>query len=35
MADPKYIQAITTNPDLETLLLLQEGAGISVTLKKR
>lgn len=35
MADPKYIQAITTNPDLETLLLLQEGAGISVTMKKR
>ena len=34
-ADPKYVKAITTNPDLETLLLLKEGAGVSVTLKKR
>ena len=34
-ADPKYIEAITTNPDLETLLLHQQGAGVSVTLKKR
>ena len=34
-ADPDYVKAITTNPDLETLLLLKEGAGVSVTLKKR
>ncbi|MEW6355350.1 MAG: O-methyltransferase [Planctomycetota bacterium] len=30
-----YLNAITTNPDLETLFLLREGAGVSVTLKKR
>jgi len=35
MADQKYIKAITTNPDLETLLLHKEGGGVSVTLKKR
>ncbi|MHB8955057.1 MAG: O-methyltransferase [Pirellulaceae bacterium] len=34
-ADPKYVQAITTNPDLETLILLREGTGVGVTLKKR
>jgi len=34
-ADPDYIKAITTNPDLETLLLLKERAGVGVTLKKR
>ena len=34
-ADPDYVKAITTNPDFETLLLLKEGAGVSVTLKKR
>jgi predicted O-methyltransferase YrrM len=33
-ADPRYIEAITTNPDLETLLLLKDGAGVGVTLKK-
>jgi caffeoyl-CoA O-methyltransferase len=33
--DPKYIEAITTNPDLETIFLLMEGAGMGVTLKKR
>jgi predicted O-methyltransferase YrrM len=33
--DPRYIQAITTNPDLDTSFLLMEGAGIGVTLKKR
>jgi len=32
MADPRYIKAITTNPDLETLLLHGQ---VSVTLKKR
>lgn len=34
MADPRYIEAITTNPDLETLYY-SEGGGVSVTLKKR
>jgi len=33
MADPKFIEAITTNPDLETLFFT-EGGG-SVTMKKR
>jgi caffeoyl-CoA O-methyltransferase len=33
MADPKYIEAITTNPDLETLFFA-EGGGFSVTMKK-
>jgi len=30
-----YITAITTNPELETLFVLQQGAGVGVTLKKR
>jgi hypothetical protein len=29
------VKAITTNPDLETLFLHMEGAGVGVTLKKR
>jgi predicted O-methyltransferase YrrM len=33
-ADERYLEAITTNPDLETLILNHTG-GISVTLKKR
>lgn len=33
--DPRYIDAITTNPDLETSFLLMEGQGVGVTLKKR
>src|SRR3954452_12403769 len=33
--DPRYIEAITTNPDLVTSFLLMDGAGIGVTLKKR
>jgi predicted O-methyltransferase YrrM len=32
MADPKYVEAITTNADLESVLL---NGGVSVTLKKR
>ncbi len=32
---PEFLKAITTNPDLETMFLLMEGSGISVTLKKR
>jgi caffeoyl-CoA O-methyltransferase len=35
MADPRYLEAITKNPKLETSFLLREGAGIGVTLKKR
>ncbi|MHC4559237.1 MAG: O-methyltransferase [Planctomycetota bacterium] len=33
-ADPNYIKAITTDPDLETIFY-QQGGGVSVTLKKR
>ena len=33
--DPRYLEAITTNPDLETVFLLMDGAGMGVTLKKR
>jgi predicted O-methyltransferase YrrM len=33
--DPRYIEAITTNPQLETTFVLMHGAGIGITLKKR
>jgi predicted O-methyltransferase YrrM len=33
--DPKYINAITTNPELETIFLNMHSAGVAVTLKKR
>jgi caffeoyl-CoA O-methyltransferase len=33
MADPKFLEAITTNPDLETVFYMQ-GGGVSVTMKK-
>jgi len=33
--DPRYIEAITKSPELDTSFLLMEGAGIGVTLKKR
>ncbi|MBC8236021.1 O-methyltransferase [bacterium] len=33
-ADPEYVKAITTKPELETIFLHMEGAGVSVTLKK-
>ena len=32
--DLRYVKAITENPELETLILLKEGTGVSVTLKK-
>ena len=32
--DPAYIEAVTTNADLETVFLHMDGAGIGVTLKK-
>src|SRR3972149_6098152 len=34
MTNAEYLRAVTTNPDLETVFYL-EGAGMSVTLKKR
>ena len=34
-SDPKFVEAITTNPDLETLFLNKELTCIGVTLKKR
>jgi len=34
-ADPEYVKFITANPDLETLFLHMQGAGVGVTLKKR
>lgn len=33
--DPRYIEAITTNPQLDTSFVLMEGSGVGVTLKKR
>jgi len=33
--NPEYIKAITTNPDLETIFLNMQAAGVGVTLKKR
>ena len=34
-ADAGFVKAITENPELETLILLKEGTGVGVTLKKR
>jgi len=33
--DPRYVEAITRDPALETAFLLMDGAGIGVTMKKR
>jgi predicted O-methyltransferase YrrM len=33
--DPKYLEAITKNPNFETSFLLMDAAGIAVTMKKR
>jgi len=33
--DPRFMKAITQDPNLETAFLLMEGSGVSVTLKKR
>jgi predicted O-methyltransferase YrrM len=33
--NPRYIEAITTNADLDTSFVLMDGAGIGITLKKR
>lgn len=35
MADPRYVQAITSNPDLETVFLNMATSGIGVSVKKR
>ncbi len=35
MADPRYVKAITTNPELETLFVNMNASGIGVTMKKR
>jgi hypothetical protein len=36
MADPKYVEAITSNPGLETIFLNKSfRGGVGVTLKKR
>ncbi len=33
--DPRFIEAITTNPNLESIFLSMNAAGVAVTLKKR
>jgi caffeoyl-CoA O-methyltransferase len=33
--NPRYIEAITSNPDLDTSFVLMDGAGVGITLKKR
>lgn len=33
--DPKFVEAITTNPALDTLFVHMQGQGMAVTLKKR
>jgi predicted O-methyltransferase YrrM len=35
MPDPRYIKAITTNPDLDTSFMMMESFGFSMTVKKR
>jgi predicted O-methyltransferase YrrM len=35
MPDPRYIEAITTSPDLDTSFIMMESFGISMTVKKR
>lgn len=35
MPNPRYLEAITTNPDLDTSFVLMDGAGVGITLKKR
>lgn len=34
-ADPRYVKAVTTNPELETLFVSAGASGIGVSLKKR
>ncbi|MHC4227777.1 MAG: O-methyltransferase, partial [Planctomycetota bacterium] len=35
MPDPRYIEAVTKNPDLDTSFIMMESFGISMTVKKR
>jgi predicted O-methyltransferase YrrM len=35
MADPRYLQAVTTNAALETVFVNKESSGVGITLKKR
>jgi predicted O-methyltransferase YrrM len=35
MPDPRYIEAVTKNPDLDTSFIMMESFGISMTTKKR
>jgi len=35
MPDPRYMEAITSNPNLDTSFIMMESFGISMTLKKR
>lgn len=35
IADPRYVEAITKNPDLETTFLFMDRSGVGVTMKKR
>jgi len=35
MADPTYVEAITSNPELESLLVTLQAGGLSVSMKKR
>ena len=35
MPDPRYIETITRNPDLDTSFIMMESFGISMTVKKR
>jgi caffeoyl-CoA O-methyltransferase len=35
MPDPRYIEAVTKNPDLDTSFIMMESYGISMTVKKR
>jgi caffeoyl-CoA O-methyltransferase len=35
MPDPRFIEAITTSPDLDTSFIMMESFGISMTVKKR
>jgi predicted O-methyltransferase YrrM len=35
MPDPRYIEAVTKNPDLDTSFVMMESYGISLTVKKR
>ncbi len=35
MPDPRYIKAVTKNPDLDTSFIMMESFGISMTIKKR